>query len=67
MKVIQSNQEIRLINLYQIMGLLKSDQKMELIKSNQGIRIFKLSQDIQSQQMGGYSIMRDVLTFNCNT
>ena len=49
------------------MGLLKSDQKMELIKSNQGIRIFKLSRDIQSQQMGRYSIMRDVLTFNCNT
>ena len=49
------------------MGLLKYDQRMELIKSYQGMGLFKSSQDIQSQHIGRYSIMTEVLTFDCNT
>ena len=46
------------------MVINKSDQRIELIKSNQGIVWIKLSQDIQSWNIGRYSIMTDYVKLN---
>ena len=48
----------------QRMGLINLDQIIELIKSDQGMGLINLNQDIHSLQISRCSIMTDGKTFN---
>ena len=43
---------------YQLMGLIRSNQRIEVIKSNKGIGLIRLSHDIQSLHLFRCSITK---------
>ena len=66
LKVVKLNQEIILINLYQIIELMKSNQRIEIFRPNKIMGLIKSSQDIQSWHIAIFAIMTDGMALNCD-